>query len=307
MNEILEVDGHAIEISHPDRVLFPRDGITKRQLCDYYARVAPVMLPHVYGRIVSMHRFPEGLDGERFFQKNVSSSWPEWIRTVKVHKEGGELTQVVIDQAATLVYLAEQACITPHVWLSRADTRERPDRLILDLDPSGAAGFEGVRWAARAVRELFEQVELVPFVMTTGSRGLHVVAPLTTEAEFDEVHGIARGLASLLAERHPERLTVEQRKAKRGDRIFLDYLRNGYAQTAVAAYAVRAREGAPVATPIDWREVGSVEARTYRLGNLFRRLAQREDPWQEIGASARPIEKAAAHLGTARPHGRAHR
>lgn len=297
----LEIDGREIEITRPGKVLFPQAAITKKDLCDYYAEVADVMLPHVRGRIISMQRLPDGIEGKQFFQKNVPSYFPAWIRTVEVEKAGGSLTQVVIEEKATLVYLANQACITPHCWLSRSGDLDRPDRLVFDLDPAGSTGFEEIRWAAHAVRGLLEEVGLTPFVMTTGSRGLHVVAPLEPNASFDDVRSVARGLAVLLADRHPERLTVEQRRAERGDRVFLDYLRNGYAQTSVAPYSVRARPGAPVATPIDWTELGSVDARSYHFGNLFRRLAHKEDPWSGIDAHAGTIDEAEDFLATRSP------
>jgi bifunctional non-homologous end joining protein LigD len=258
------------------------------------------MLPHVVGRIVSMQRFPDGIDGEQFFQKNVPDYFPEWIRTVEVDKEGGTLRQALIEDGATLVYLASQACITPHCWLSRVENRDRPDRMTFDLDPSGTAGFDEVRQAARLVRELLVSLELVPFVMTTGSRGVHVVAPLEPRSGFDRVRAVARGLAGRLAGRHPELLTAEQRKAKRGDRVFLDYLRNGYAQTTVAPYSVRARPGAPEATPIDWDELSRVGPRIHDLRNLFRRLGQKNDPWSGIERRAGTLEAAETWLDASR-------
>lgn len=284
--DALRVDGRAVELSNPDKVLFPDAGIRKRDLCAYYARIAATLLPHVTGRIVSMQRMPDGIDGKRFFQKDVPDHFPEWIRTVRVRKQGGSLNQVVIDDAATLVYLANQACITPHVWLSRAEQRRRPDRLVFDLDPSGSADFDDVRWAARRVRDVLEDLDVTPFVMTTGSRGLHVVVPLDGAAGFEEARALAHDVARVLVERHPMRLTLEQRKAKRGDRIYLDVLRNAYAQTTVAPYAVRALPEAPVATPIDWHELGRVGPRRYTIENLFRRLSQKADPWKAMGRSA---------------------
>ena len=193
---LIQIEGREIEISRPDKVLFPDGVITKLELCEYYARVSEVMVPHVVGRIVSMERLPDGIEGERFFQKSVPDYFPRWIRTVEVDKEGGMLRQVVIAGGATLAYLASQACLTPHCWLSRADARDRPDRMTFDLDPSGAAGFDQVRRAAHLVRELLESLELMPFVMTTGSRGVHVVAPLEPRTELDRVRGVERRLAA---------------------------------------------------------------------------------------------------------------
>lgn len=289
MTETIEIDGHRVELSNTGKVLFPEAGITKGHLVGYYRRVADTMLPHLAGRPVSMHRFPDGIDGKRFFQKDAPDYFPDWIHFEEVAKEGGTVRHVVCDDAATLVYLANQACITPHVWLSRTEHLERPDRMIFDLDPPEAGSGKGsgedlrpVRRAARTVRDRLRELGFEPFLTSTGSRGFHVVVPLEPEASFDEVRRFARALASELAAREPDRLTVETRKEKRGDRVFLDYLRNGYAQTAVPPYAVRARPGAPVATPVEWDELDGLHPRRYTVKNLFQRLGQKEDPWAEI-------------------------
>lgn len=291
----LEVGGRAVEVSSPAKVLFPKEGLTKADLAGYYARIAGTMLPHLEGRPISMHRFPDGIDGEAFFQKDAPDYFPDWIRTEKVEKEDGSLDMVIAEEPATLVYLASQACITPHVWLSRVDRPQRPDRLIFDLDPSDD-DFGPVRDSARRMRDLLESTGLVPFVMTTGSRGLHVTVPLDRSADFDVVRGFARRCAELLASRRPEELTIEQRKAKRGGRIYIDTMRNAYAQTAVAPYSVRARPGAPVATPLDWNEVGRAEPRSYTIGNLFRRLGRKEDPWAGIDREAKAVGPASKRL-----------
>ncbi|MFP3940905.1 MAG: non-homologous end-joining DNA ligase [Thermoanaerobaculia bacterium] len=303
MAETVEAGGREVALSNTDKVLFPgpgRDpGLTKGDLVDYYRRVAATMLPHVTGRPVSMHRFPDGIDGKRFFQKDAPDYFPDWIRMEEVGKEGGTVRHVVCDDAATLVYLANQACITPHVWLSRVAHLERPDRLVLDLDPPEGGGRSGddrgvdrLRCVARRTRDLLDELDLPAFLMTTGSRGFHVVVPLEPAAGFDEVRELAAGVARHLARRHPDRLTVEHRKAKRGDRVFVDYLRNGYAQTAVPPYAVRARPGAPVAAPLEWRELGRATPRRYTVTNLLRRLAQKEDPWAGIDDSAATLDGA---------------
>lgn len=295
MPRTLELDGRTVEVTRPDKVLFPEglDGpVTKGDLVGYYRRVAEVMLPHVAGRPVSMLRFPDGIDGPRFFQKDAPDYFPGWIHTQEVAKEGGTVRHVVIDDAATLVYLANQACITPHVWLSRVDHLQRPDRLILDLDPpEGAEDLARLRRAVRWTRELLEELGLEPFLMTTGSRGFHVVVPLVPEEEFDRVRAFARGAAETLAARRPDRLTTETRKAKRGERIFVDYLRNGYAQTGVPPYAVRARPGAPVATPIEWEELTpALDPAGFTVRTLPERLERLDaDPWADLEGHAQRL------------------
>ena len=291
----LEAGGRAVPVSSPDKVLFPKDGITKADLASYYARAAEAMLPHLEGRPVSMLRYPDGIDGESFFQKDVPDYFPDWIRRARVGKEGGTLEMMIAEEPAALVYLASQACITPHVWLSRIDRPQRPDRLIFDFDPPDD-DFGPVRDGARRMRDLLEELGLVPFVMTTGSRGLHVTVPLDRSADFDQVRTFARGCAELLVARRPDHLTVEHRKAKRGGRVYVDTGRNAYAQTGVAPYAVRALPGAPVATPLDWSELGRAKPRSTTIANLFRRLGRKDDPWADIDRKARSLAKAAGRL-----------
>lgn len=290
MSRVIDIDGRAVQIGNPDKVLFPDDGVTKQDLADYYRQIAPVMLPHLRSRPVTMHRFPDGIDGSDFYQKDAPGYFPEWIRTVVVSKEGGQVRHVVCDDVATLVYLADQACITPHVWLSTVDDLDRPDRMVFDLDPPDGGTADAVRSAARATKDLLDELGLASRIMTTGSAGFHVVVPLDGSAGFDDVRDYAHRCADLLAERHPDDLTVEQRIADRRGRVFVDYLRNSRGQTTVAPYSVRARSGAPVATPIDWEEVGRTDPRTYTMGNILRRLGQKPDPWADDGIAGQGID-----------------
>lgn len=281
----IELDGQTVELSNQQKVYFPEAGLTKGDLVDYYRRIAPTMLPHLQDRPLSMQRFPEGISTPGFYQKEVPEYFPSWIRraAVLVEEEGQEQPQVVCDNAATLVYLANQGCITPHLWLSRAGNLRRPDKLIFDLDPPGG-DFQVVRSAALALRELLSELELPSFLMTTGSKGLHVALPLDGRAGYEATRQFARDVAEVLVARHPERYTLELRKNAREGRLLLDYLRNAYAATSVAPYAVRARAGAPVATPLDWDELGNrdLHSATYTIENIFRRLGQKQDPWRDF-------------------------
>jgi bifunctional non-homologous end joining protein LigD len=286
----IKVGKYTIEIPHADRVLFPEDGITKGELIDYYGKIAKVMLPYTRDRPVTMHRFPEGIDREGFYQQEISGYFPDWIGRVTVtKKEGGSTTHVVCQDKATLVYLACQACITPHVWLSRQDRLDYPDLLILDLDPPDD-DFAPVRKAANWLRELLVELKVDPFVKTTGSRGVHVTVPLDRTADFNQVRSLARDVARVLVKRQPDQLTDEQRKEKRGQRVFIDTMRNSYGQTAVAPYAVRAKQGAPVAAPIDWSELEDKDfnAQSYNIGNIFKKISQKKDPWGSIWRKACP-------------------
>jgi bifunctional non-homologous end joining protein LigD len=286
-----------VQISHAGKALFP-DGLTKADLARYYARVGETMLPHVRERPVHMQRFPDGIDGEEVHQKSAPDWFPEFVTRARVErKRGGTVTHVVIENTQTLVYLVGQACVTPHVWLSQVGRLDCPDRLVFDLDPSGA-DLVPVRDAARALRELLEGAGLAAYVQTTGSRGLHVVSPLDGESSFDQTRAFAREIASMLVERDPKRLTVEQRKDKRRGRLYVDTARNAYAQTAVAPYAVRALPGAPVACPLEWRELARVEPTQFTARNVFRRLGRKRDPWGEIGHHARPLPEARGRLAS---------
>lgn len=245
-----------MQISNPDKVLFPDDGITKADLADYYLRMADAMLPWLRDRPVAMVRYPDGLRGERIMQKNVPRYFPDWIRTADVPKQGGMVRQIVCDRPDTLAYLAGQACIEVHAFGSRVDRLRLPDQLIFDLDPPENLPFGHVVAVATELRSLLEgELGLATFVKTTGGHGLHVHVPLSAADDFDAARDFALRVARTLADRHPDLATTEQRRANRGDRIYLDVMRNSYAQLAVAPYSVRARPGAPVATPLSWAEL----------------------------------------------------
>jgi bifunctional non-homologous end joining protein LigD len=289
---------YTVALSNQDKVLFPESGITKGDLCAYYRDVADVMLPHVRDRPLSLQRFPDGIDGEGFYQKDVSDSFPGWIHTVRVpRRHGGANRQVLANNTATLVYLANQATVTLHAWPARGDDLEKPDRLVFDLDPA-AGDFGVVRDAARDVRAVLQQVGLDARVMTTGSRGLHVTTPLRREASFDAVFAFAESVARVVAARRPDAYTTAFRKARREGRLFLDTRRNLYGQTSVAPYSVRPRPGAPVATPLDWEELerSNLDSRSWSLRSIAARLARRGDAWRGIGRHARAVSEPAARL-----------
>ena len=288
-----------LEVHRPDKVLFPGDGsgkeYTKADLVDYYLSVAPWMLPHLRGRPLMLERHPDGVRGPRFMQKNTPDHYPDWVHRVELPKEGGTVCHTVCDDTATLVYLADQACLTLHRWLSRADRPERPDRLVFDLDPA-EDDFGQVRRAARLVGELLDELGLPSGLMTTGSRGLHVVVPLAGSPGFDEVREFARDLADTLAAAHPDQLTTANLKKDRGDRLYLDVQRNAYAQTAVAPFAVRALPGAPVAAPLTWDQLDDhdVHARRWTIADAVEQA--RTKPWADLPGRARSLGPARRRL-----------
>jgi bifunctional non-homologous end joining protein LigD len=287
-----------VELSNQDKVFFPGDGLTKGDVIDYYERIADHILPHVENRPLVVQRFPDGVDEEGFYQKQVGEHFPDWVRTVKVQLAGSKETQdlVVCDDVSTLVYLANQACLVLHPWLSRAVALEHPDLLVVDLDPPSGDDFEPVRQAARKVKALLEELDLPGFVKLTGSKGVHVAVPLDGSADFETVRSFARDAMALLAERDPDTLTTEQRKDRRGRRVYLDVGRNAYGQTAVAPYSVRPLPGAPVSAPIDWDELGRVGPRHVTVRSVFRRLAQHVDPWDGLRRRAHSLRHPAETL-----------
>jgi bifunctional non-homologous end joining protein LigD len=288
----MKVGSHEITVSNREKIFFPNDGVTKGDVIDYYQKIADVILPHTRGRPISMERYPDGIGEEGFYQKELPGYFPDWVdrARVDVREEGSQL-QVVCDTAATLVFLADQGCITPHTWLSRTDRLGFPDKMIFDLDPPGD-DFEPVRRAAFLFRDLADELEMPSYAMTTGSRGVHVVIPLDRGSDYDSVRNYAQAMAESLASRHTGTLTTDIRKERRHGRLFLDTLRNAYGQTSVPPYALRARDGAPVATPVTWDELDDpgLNSRTYTIANIFRRLGQKGDPWEGIYSHAISLE-----------------
>jgi len=287
-----------VETSSEDKVLYPDAGITKRQVIEYYRRVAEYALPFVEDRFLTLQRFPGGLEEDGFYQQARADYFPDFVEGRCADRVGGgEVEHISVRNTAGLVYLANQNTLTFHAWLSRRDRLHHPDRMVIDLDPPDH-DFGPVRDAARLAGELLRELGLTPYVMTTGSRGLHVVVPLDRSAGFDTVRDFAARVAGALATRHPDRLTVEQRKSRRKGRLYLDVMRNAYGQTAVIPYSLRAKPGAPVATPLDWDELGNgeLDAQTYHIGNLFRRLGQIEAPWAQMKRHAAGIAAVVHHF-----------
>ncbi len=288
-----KVGRYRVALSNQEKVLFPKSKITKGDLVDYYERIAPVMLPYMKDRPVTMHRYPDGISKEGFYQKDAADYFPDYITIQPVARStGATVDYPVVNNAASLVYLANLACITPHLWLSKIDKLNYPDRMIFDFDPSPGVPFSAVRAAAVSARKLLEDLGLPTFLMTTGSRGVHVVVPLQRRYLFDEVREFAKEVAQLLVDREPKKLTLEMRKAKRGKRIFIDTLRNAWGATAVAPYAVRAKPGAPVATPISWAELSKVTPTQYTIKNIFQRIARVKDPWKDMQKKACALTQA---------------
>lgn len=295
MRKTAEVAG--VEISSPDKILFPKTGITKRQLAEYYAAVSEYILPHLHNRPISMQRFPNGIAKPGFYQKERSDYFPAFVKPVRVKlKNEGSKTYVLVHNTETLVYLANQSNIPIHTWLSRKGNINKPDLVIWDLDPTDAS-FEKVREGAFLMRDFFkESFKIEPYLKTTGSRGLHIVIPIKPENSFTTVRKLAKQIADDFAAKHPKLFTTEMLKKERGKKVFVDYLRNSFAQTAVAPYAVRPKEGAPVAMPIHWKQLGDkdFDSQHYNIGNALDHLKKTGDIWKDL--YKKPIDLSDLHI-----------
>lgn len=289
----MKIGNKEIVITNPEKVLFPKDKITKIQVCEYYAKIGTMMLPYTKNHALTMHRFPHGINEEGFYHKNAPDFFPQWIKLFSdVTKEEKVVNYVVANNVATLVYLANYGCLVPHLWLSKIDKPNYPDCIIFDLDPSNDRSFKLICKVAKELKLILEDHDLVPFVKTTGSRGLHVTVPIKKNRTFDEVRSFANKIAEILIKNDPANLTQEIRKNKRGNKIFIDTLRNSYGATAVSPYAIRAKNGAPIAAPVDWKELDDPKfsPQKYNIFNIFEKISKNGDPWHEFYKHAKSIK-----------------
>lgn len=245
-----------MQITHPDRVVFPYDGITKGELADYYRQMAPLVLSTLAGRPLSLVRCPDGIGGKCFFQKHHARGLDRAIGTVAIReKDGATADYLCVDDAAGLLECVQMGTIEFHAWGSRADRLEAPDRMVFDLDPDEAVSFDAVRSAAHGLKQHLADIGLASFAMLTGGKGIHVIVPLDPSAGWPAVAHFAERFARMLAEAEDERFVATMSKARRKGRIYIDWLRNQRGSTAIMPYSVRARPGAPVAAPVAWSEL----------------------------------------------------
>ena len=271
-------------ITHPEKILFPADGITKGELASYYEAIAPVMLPHLRRRPITMERFHRGIGAPGFFQKDVVKGFPEWLKRVEVPKHGGTVHHPIANDLRSLLWLANQNSITIHVWPSRTPNLYNPDICIFDLDPSDEDDLDTLCAVALKLRELLSELGLPSWIKTSGSKGFHIAVPLNGKSEFGEVARFAHTVGRVLVSRDPDHLTQEFHKVDRGGRILVDTGRNGYSATYAATYTVRARPGAPVSAPCTWEELerGEVGPKTFTLRTMAQRVAVAGDLWADM-------------------------
>jgi bifunctional non-homologous end joining protein LigD len=284
-------------ITHPEKILFPDDGITKGELASYYDMIAPLMLPHLRRRPVTMERYHRGIGAPGFFQKDVSKGFPEWLERVEVPKHGGTVHHPLANDTRSLLWLANQNSITIHVWPSRTPNLYNPDICVFDLDPSQEDELDTLRTAALNLRDLLDELGLPSWIKTSGSKGFHIAVPLDGKSDFGTVARFAHVVGKVLVQRDPENLTQEFHKVDRGSRILVDTGRNGYSATYAATYTVRAKPGAPVSAPCTWEELerGDVGPVTFTLRNMAQRVAKAGDLWSDMlkkkRSLKRPIER----------------
>ena len=284
-------------ITHPEKVLFPATAkskaITKGELANYYEAVAPVMIPHISGRPITMERYPAGIDKKGFIQKDVSKGFPAWLERVEVPKKDGTVHHPIVTDVRSLLWIANQNTITPHVWSSRVPDLSHPDICVFDLDPS-VDDRDMLRAAALGVRDILEKLGLPSWVKTSGSKGFHIVVPLDGSATTGDVDRFANLVGATLVKIAPDHLTQEFAKADRGRRIYVDTGRNGYSATWAAPYAVRPKPGAPVSAPCTWDEVesGDVEPRSFTVETMEARLAKVGDLWAGMRRRKRSLRRA---------------
>ena len=284
-------------ITHPDKVLFPDDGITKGDLAAYYEALAPVILPHLTGRPITMERYPSGIGRKGFWQKDVSRGFPAWLERVEVPKKDGVVHHPIVTDLRSLLWITNQNTITQHVWGSRVPHLERPDLCVFDLDPS-TDDPAAVRAAAIALRDLLEELTLPSWIKTTGSKGFHIVVPIDGKTPIGEVAHFANVVGRVLVDRDPKHLTLEFSKVDRSGRIYVDTGRNGYSATFAAAYTVRARAGAPVSAPCTWAEIerGDVDPKTFSLRTMRDRVSKVGDLWAGLLTGGKSLTKASTKL-----------
>ena len=280
-------------ITHPEKILFPDEGITKGELASYYEMIAPVMLPHLRRRPITMERFHRGIAAPGFFQKDVVKGFPDWLERVEVPKHGGTVHHPIANDARSLLWLANQNSITIHVWPSRTPNLYNPDICIFDLDPSKEDDLETLVRSALNLQDLLAELGLPSWIKTSGSKGFHIAVPLDAKSDFGTVARFAHGVGKIMVNRDPDNLTQEFAKVDRGGRILVDTGRNGYSATYAATYTVRAKPGAPVSAPCTWEELerGDVGPRTFTLRTMAQRISAAGDLWADMLKTKRSLKR----------------
>jgi bifunctional non-homologous end joining protein LigD len=290
----------SVTLSSPDRVLFPDDGITKGDLFEYYRKVGPAIVQHLRDRPFTMKRYPHGIDGEVFFQKQAPKHLPSWIPTRQFRtwpREGSSrlVDFALVNSPEAVLFMVQNNCIDMNAWYSRVDKPDRPDFVLFDLDPPDD-GFELAIEVAHLIHELLDEVELPGYVKTSGADGIHVVAPITRRSTFEQSYHFAEQASRLLERRHPGKVTTEWLKKKR-EGVLVDHRQNGHGKTIASVYSVRPKPGGPVSTPLHWEELTSdVRPRDFGMAEALERIARQGDLFAPVLEEPRPLAPAARKL-----------
>jgi len=291
--EIVEIDGRVLTLSNLDKMMWPEENITKAHLIKYYLDLAPVLLPYIRNRPLVMKRYPDGIQGDFFYQKECPDYAPDWVETYSVKHTHKVINYIVCNDTPTLAWMAGQGCLEIHAWLSRVDEIDCPDLAVFDLDPAEGVSFSAVKQVALIVRGVLEQFEIIGFPKTSGSSGMHVFIPLEADYSFTRVTEAMKYLAELILRAYPDLVTVERSKAKRKGKVYLDYLQNGRGKTMAFPYSLRPLPGAPVSTPLTWDEVEYQDFNhaCYNMQNISQRINRFGDPYSDIFQARQDLDR----------------
>lgn len=286
------IEGREVKLTKLEKLIWP-EGLTKAHLVKYYSDISPYILPHLQNRPFVMKRYPDGLSGEPFYQKECPDYAPAWIETYPVEHTEKVVNYIICNDTATLVWLANQTCIEMHAWLARIEDLESPDIAVMDLDPAVGATFQDTLEVALLVRSALEEFNLTSFPKTSGASGLHLFIPIKPTYSWQTVTAAMKYIAELVAGVYPDKATTERKVDKRAGKIYLDYLQNGRGKTMAFQYGLRPQPGAPVSTPLEWREVenGEIRPQQFNMDTIFSRLASRGDIYTEVLQLRQPLDE----------------
>lgn len=288
---VIDFEGKTLALKNLNKFFWPEEGLTKAHLLKYYSEMSSYVLPYIKNRPLVMKRYPDGIKGDSFYQKDCPTYAPAWVDTIPVKHTDKKVDYIICNDTATLVWLAAQGCIEIHAWLSTKEKLDFPDLAVMDLDPAEGVSFSEVGRVAMLVKETLEYFQLHPFIKTSGASGLHIFVPVYPEYSFDVVVACMKYIAELIVASYPERCTVERKVDKRSGKVYLDYLQNGRGKTMAFPYSLRPLPGAPVSTPLQWQEVpGLSDPAVYNINTILTRLSDIGDPWQNIATYRRSLQ-----------------
>lgn len=295
----VSIEGRSFDLSRLDKVLWPQDGYTKGELINYYVEVAPYIIPHLQGRPMVFTRYPDGIDKQSFYQKNAPSSLPQWIKTYPYYSpdSGRDINFILVEESAALAWLANQACIEMHPWLSCASLVDYPDFIVFDLDPSPGNSFEQVKTIVFLTRQVLNELGLRCYIKTSGSQGLHVYLPVENKYSYEKVRDFARTVAEIICTMQPDIATVERTVRKRGAKIYVDYMQNVKGKTLCSVYSVRPRPGATVSAPLYWDEVNSIKPSDFTIKTILPRLQKLGELFAPVLTDRQSLDAAFSQLG----------